>query len=55
VSLSLREVVLECCRLLDSLDPSVIQSNPSAEYSEKCHAMTLKVLGIAVYEMLAAN
>jgi hypothetical protein len=30
-SFCFREVVLECCRLLNNLDLSVIQSNPSAE------------------------
>jgi hypothetical protein len=31
----------------ESIDPSVIQSNLSAEYSEERHAMTLIVLGVA--------
>jgi hypothetical protein len=45
-ALCFREVVLECCRLLNSLDLSAIQSNMSAEYSEEYHVMILIVLGL---------
>jgi hypothetical protein len=33
--------------VLNNLDPSVIQLNPSAEYSEELHVVALIVLGTA--------